>query len=52
MRRFGNIFYIFGVLLLIIGFIMYNYAISNDRQLIAAVVLIGVGVAFLLGSYV
>ena len=51
MRNFFTINYIIGVILTFIGFIMYNYAISNDRQLIAAALTIGLGVAFLLTSY-
>lgn len=51
MRYFNNIFYLIGVFLTFIGFIMYNYAISNDRQLILAALTIGIGIAFLLTSY-
>lgn len=51
MYKFSNIFYILGVICSIIGFILYNYGVSNDRQILTAALLIGVGVAFLLGSY-
>jgi len=51
MRYFNNIFYIIGVILTFIGFIMYNYAISNDRQLILAALTIGVGIMLLLICY-
>ena len=51
MHKFSVIFYVLGVILCLIGFIMYNYSIMNDRKLITAALLIGVGVAFLLGSY-
>lgn len=51
MRRFNIIFYILGVFLNIIGFIMYNYDINNDRELIAAALLIGIGTDFLICSY-
>lgn len=51
MRNFNNIFYIFGVFLNIIGFILYNYSINNDRELIAAALLIGIGTDFLICSY-
>ena len=51
MRNFNNIFYIIGVFLTFIGFIMYNYAISNDSPLILAALTIGIGFTFLLTSY-
>lgn len=51
MRRFNIIFYILGVFFNIIGFIMYNYSISNDRELIAAALMIGIGADFLICSY-
>jgi len=51
MHNFNNIFYIIGVILTFIGFIMYNYCISNDRQLILAALTIGVGITFLLTCY-
>ena len=51
MHKFSVIFYVLGVILCLIGFIMYNYCITNDRKLITAALLIGVGVALLLGSY-
>ena len=51
MGKYDIIFYVLGVISLIIGFILYNYSISNDRQILISALLIGVGVAFLLGSY-
>ena len=51
MREFRNIFYIFGVIFVFIGFILYNYAISNDLELLTAALLIGIGVAALLTCY-
>lgn len=52
MRNFNNIFYIIGVFLSFIGFIMYNFCISNDRELIGGALCLGVGVAFLLATYI
>ena len=52
MRDFGNIIYIFGVILTFIGFITYNYSISNDSDLLLAELMIGVGFAALLTSYI
>lgn len=52
MKDFSTIFYVFGVILTLIGFIMYNYGISNDRDLLLAALTIGVGVAGLLASYI
>lgn len=51
MRNFFTINYIIGVILTILGFIMYNYCISNDRELLLAALMIGLGMAFLLTSY-
>ncbi len=52
MRHFKNINYIIGVILTFIGFILYNYEMSNDLEIITASFLIGLGVVFLLGSYI
>ena len=51
MHKFNIIFYILGIILTFCGFIMYNYCISNDRELIAAALAIGIGTACLLCSY-
>ena len=51
MRNFFSINYIIGVILTFIGFIMYNYSITNDRELLLAALTIGIGIAFLLTSY-
>lgn len=52
MRRFNIIFYIIGVILTFIGFILYNFEMSNDLEIISASFLIGLGVVFLLASYI
>ena len=52
MHKFNNIIYVLGVICSFCGFIMYNYGLSNDRQIIGAALLIGVGVALLLGTYI
>ena len=51
MRNFNNIIYIIGVILCFIGFIMYNFCISNDRELFISAFCIGGGVVALLSSY-
>ena len=51
MRNFFTINYIIGVILTFIGFIMYNFAISNDCELILAALTIGIGFTFLLTSF-
>ena len=51
MRNFNNIMYIIGVILCFIGFIMYNFSISNDRDILIGALSIGVGTACLLGTY-
>lgn len=51
MRHYAPIIYIIGVILSFIGFIMYNFGVSNDRSLVTAALTIGVGMAFLLASY-
>lgn len=52
MHEFSNIFYILGVIWVFLGFILYNYGMSNGGDLLPAAVSIGVGVAFLLATYI
>lgn len=43
--------YVFGVGCNIIGLIMYNYAVSNERNVLIGSILITVGIVSLLFSY-
>lgn len=48
----GNaIIYGVGVISALLGMILYNYGVSNDTEILIAALLIGIGVACLLVSY-
>lgn len=45
-------YYLIGVILLLIGFVLFNIGVSNGSGILAGAVLIGLGVVFMLCSYI